>query len=468
MGAWPALPTRPASPPPPLSPTLSRRSPWARSTAATAAVVAPLVDHLSEPALNRARVHVEVEWLIHLTEHEVVPGVRHLSAREQEALREVVASFGADEVEELAVRERVTQHDVKAVEYFLKQRLTAIAPAPEDAGPRRARALLLHERGRQQPLVRPDGQGRGRTRCGSRGRPASSSGWRRWRRTCRAVPLLAHTHGQPATPTTMGKELAVLAWRLQRQLRRIEDAEFLGKFNGATGTYGAHVVALPDVDWQQVSRDFVEHLGPLVEPPDDADREPRLAVRALRRRRTLQPGAPQHVHRRLDVHLDGLLRPGAWPRQRRLVDDAAQGQPDPVRERRGQPRGQQRPAGRPRRHAGPEPPPAGPHRLLDAAQHRDRLRPQCPRHRQRRPGARRPRRRARPDGRGPRGQLGGAGGADPVGDAGAGRPRRPRHGGAVRTAQGAHPRPPHRPRATSSSSCTAWACRPRSRSGSPP
>ncbi len=77
----------------------------------------------------------------------------------------------------------------------------------------------------------------------------------------RAVPLLAHTHGQPATPTTMGKELAVLAWRLQRQLRRIEDAEFLGKFNGATGTYGAHVVALPDVDWQQVSRDFVEHLG---------------------------------------------------------------------------------------------------------------------------------------------------------------------------------------------------------------
>jgi adenylosuccinate lyase len=77
----------------------------------------------------------------------------------------------------------------------------------------------------------------------------------------RAVPLLAHTHGQPATPTTMGKELAVLAWRLQRQLGRIEDADFLGKLNGATGTYGAHVAAVPEADWQAVSREFVEHLG---------------------------------------------------------------------------------------------------------------------------------------------------------------------------------------------------------------
>ena len=77
----------------------------------------------------------------------------------------------------------------------------------------------------------------------------------------RDVPLLAHTHGQPATPTTMGKELAVLAWRLQRQLARIEDADFLGKLNGATGTYGAHVAAVPGADWQAVSREFVEHLG---------------------------------------------------------------------------------------------------------------------------------------------------------------------------------------------------------------
>ena len=71
-------------------------------------VVAPLVDHLSEAALNRERVHVEVEWLIHLTEHEVVPGVRRLTAEEQEALRDVVRGFGADEIDELAAIERVT------------------------------------------------------------------------------------------------------------------------------------------------------------------------------------------------------------------------------------------------------------------------------------------------------------------------------------------------------------------------
>jgi adenylosuccinate lyase len=75
------------------------------------------------------------------------------------------------------------------------------------------------------------------------------------------VPLLAHTHGQPATPTTMGKELAVLAHRLGRQLRRIGAAEFLGKLNGATGTYGAHLAAVPEADWPALSREFVESLG---------------------------------------------------------------------------------------------------------------------------------------------------------------------------------------------------------------
>jgi adenylosuccinate lyase len=80
-------------------------------------------------------------------------------------------------------------------------------------------------------------------------------------RDLREVPMLAHTHGQPATPTTMGKELAVLAWRMRRQLARVDDAAFLGKLNGATGTYGAHCAAVPGVDWEDVSRTFVEHLG---------------------------------------------------------------------------------------------------------------------------------------------------------------------------------------------------------------
>ena len=188
----------------------------------------------------------------------------------------------------------------------------------------------------------------------------------------REVPLLAHTHGQPATPTTMGKELAVLAYRLDRQLRRVEAAEYLGKLNGATGTFGAHVAAVPEADWPEVSRDVRRVPRPDLEPPHHPDREPRLAGRALRRRRPVQPGAAQPLHRRVDLHLDRLLRAGARPGHGRVVDDAAQGQPDPLRERRGQPRGQQRPARRARLDPRDEPPAARPHRLLDAAQHRRR------------------------------------------------------------------------------------------------
>jgi adenylosuccinate lyase len=223
-------------------------------------VVAPLVDHLSEPALNRARVRVEVEWLIWLTSHHVVPGVRSLTDAEQAALRQVVDDFGPAEIEELATIERETLHDVKAVEYFLKRRLTAIAPAPEDAG----LAELIHfcctsedinnlsyalmVQGAVQQVWLP--------RAGRLVEAVATMA-----SDLRAVPLLAHTHGQPATPTTMGKELAVLAHRLGRQLRRIEGADYLGKLNGATGTYGAHLAAVPEADWPALSRGFVESLG---------------------------------------------------------------------------------------------------------------------------------------------------------------------------------------------------------------
>ena len=222
--------------------------------------VAPLVDHLSEPALNRERVHVEVEWLIHLTSNHVVPGVRALTDDEQKALRKVVEDFGPDEVAEMGDIERVTQHDVKAVEYFLKRRLSEIAPAAEDKG----LAELIHfcctsedvnnlsyalmVKGAVEQVWLPKAQ-------------ALVEAVATMASDLRDVPLLAHTHGQPATPTTMGKELAVLAHRLQRQLRRIESAEYLGKLNGATGTYGAHLAAVPEADWPSISQSFVEGLG---------------------------------------------------------------------------------------------------------------------------------------------------------------------------------------------------------------
>jgi adenylosuccinate lyase len=224
------------------------------------AVVAPLVDHLSEPALNRERIRVEVEWLIWLTGHSVVPGVRALTDGEQSALREVVDDFGADEIAELAEIERETQHDVKAVEYFLKRRLSAIAPAEQDRG----LAELIHFCCTSEDV--------NNLSYALMVKGALTQVWlpraadlvdsvATMARDLRDVPLLAHTHGQPATPTTMGKELAVLAHRLARQLRRIRGADYLGKLNGATGTFGAHLAAVPDADWPAISKGFVESLG---------------------------------------------------------------------------------------------------------------------------------------------------------------------------------------------------------------
>jgi len=228
-------------------------------------VVAPLVDHLSEAALNRMRVHVEVEWLIHLTDHHVVPGVRVLSASEQDALRDVVTHFGTDEVAELAEIERETVHDVKAVEYFVKRRLVAIAPNEADRG----LAELIHFACTSEDV--------NNLSYALMVRGAVTSVWlpratalvdqvAGMATALRAVPLLAHTHGQPATPTTMGKELAVLAFRLRRQLTRIGRAEYLGKLNGATGTFGAHLAAVPEADWPSISRSFVEGLALMWNP----------------------------------------------------------------------------------------------------------------------------------------------------------------------------------------------------------
>jgi len=226
------------------------------------AAVVPLVDHLSEAALNRERLRVEVEWLIHLTTNAVVPGVRSLNTDERARLRAIVDDFGLDDVAELAEIERETAHDVKAVEYYLKRRLSAIIGEPatgltglselihfactsEDIN-NLSYALMV--KGAVEQVWLP----RAMTLVEAVATMA---------RELRDVPLLAHTHGQPATPTTMGKELAVLAHRLRRQLARVGRADYLGKFNGATGTYGAHVAAVPKANWPAISQAFVESLG---------------------------------------------------------------------------------------------------------------------------------------------------------------------------------------------------------------
>jgi len=218
--------------------------------------VAPLAEYLSEAALNRERVRVEVAWLIHLASTAAVPGARPLTSDEVAGLREVVDGFGPADVAELARIERVTLHDVKAVEYYLKERMEASSLADleelvhlfctsEDIN-NLAYALMV--RGAVHEVWLPAAH-------------ALVDDVAALAREHRALPMLARTHGQPATPTTLGKELAVLAHRLRRQLARIERAEFLGKLNGATGTYAAHVVGAPHTDWLAVSRSFVEGLG---------------------------------------------------------------------------------------------------------------------------------------------------------------------------------------------------------------
>jgi adenylosuccinate lyase len=220
------------------------------------AVTARLVPHLSEAALNRERLRIEVEWLIHLTTHHVLPGVRALTTDEIRMLHELVSSFGETDLAELAVLERETVHDVKAVEYLLKRRLAGTSAADlaeivhfactsEDVN-NLAYARMVQRAVREVWV------------------PAAwhlVSGLEVMATQYRAIPMLARTHGQPATPTTLGKELAVPAQRLRRQLDRVQAADYLGKMNGATGTFSAHVAAAPDTDWLAVSRDFVESLG---------------------------------------------------------------------------------------------------------------------------------------------------------------------------------------------------------------
>ena len=234
------------------------------------AVAAPLVNHLSEAALNRARLQVEVEWLIHLTDHGVLPGAPRLSGSEKAYLHNVVESFGAEEIAELAEIEAVTRHDVKAVEYLLKRRLDDAAHDPGVEAADGAPTVLpgVHEivhifctsedinnlayaltvRAAVKEIWLP----------AARGLVADLTALAREHAD---AAMLSRTHGQAATPTTLGKELAVLAHRLRRQVRRVETAEYLGKINGATGTFGAHVVSVPGADWQAVARSFVEHLG---------------------------------------------------------------------------------------------------------------------------------------------------------------------------------------------------------------
>ena len=229
----------------PLSPLDGRYQP----------AVAALGEFLSEAGLNRARVQVEVEWLIFLTDRGFF-GTSALSDEQQAGLRALVTDFDQSSIDALAAHEARTRHDVKAVEYFVRDHLSALgldsiaelthfAATSEDIN---NLSYAITVRQAVETVWLPKLRG-------VIDRIADLA------REHRGVPMLARTHGQPATPTTMGKELAVFAFRLSRVADQIAHSEYLGKFSGATGTYAAHLSAAPDSDWRALSREFIASLG---------------------------------------------------------------------------------------------------------------------------------------------------------------------------------------------------------------
>jgi adenylosuccinate lyase len=220
------------------------------------AAVSDLGFHLSEAGLNRARIAVEIEWLIQLANRNLLETNTSISEEKQNELRNIVRNFSDEDVATLAATEATTKHDVKAVEYFIRGKLdelglsnlaelTHFACTSEDIN-NLSYAITVRDAINEVWLPKVQHL---LTRLGELSAKYAGDA------------MLSHTHGQPATPSTMGKELAVFVHRLERQVRRIENADYLGKFSGATGTFSAHVVAAPNVDWLKESEDFVRHLG---------------------------------------------------------------------------------------------------------------------------------------------------------------------------------------------------------------
>ncbi len=230
----------------PLSPLDGRYQP----------VVQGLAEHLSEAGLNRARLLVEIEWLIHLADRDVLGTSTQIDDVLKQSLRGVVADFGPQDIATLAAFEATTKHDVKAIEYFIREKLTTLGRkdllelvhfgcTSEDIN-NLSYAITIHDAITDVWLPKAEDLISKLTQLAQK--YADSA-------------MLSRTHGQPATPSTMGKELAVFVHRLNSQLKRIKASEYLGKFSGATGTWSAHLAVDEGVDWLAESKTFVESLG---------------------------------------------------------------------------------------------------------------------------------------------------------------------------------------------------------------
>ena len=218
---------------------------------------ASLRNVFSEYGLIRNRVLVEVRWLQQLAKHPAITEVPALSDEAQSVLNQLGENLTVEQAERVKQIERTTNHDVKAVEYLIKEtiadnaELAAVsefvhfACTSEDIN-NLSHALMLKE-GRDDVLL-PELQ-------------AVTDAIEQMARDYADVPMLSRTHGQTASPTTVGKEMANVTYRLQRQIEQIKAVPLLGKINGAVGNYNAHLSAYPDIDWAANAQAFIEGLG---------------------------------------------------------------------------------------------------------------------------------------------------------------------------------------------------------------
>lgn len=211
----------------------------------------------SEFGLIKHRVQVEIRWLQALAAQEMIKEVPALGEHADNILNAIVENFNEEDAHRVKNIERTTNHDVKAVEYFLKEKIAGnkeleaisefihFACTSEDIN-NLSHALMLRE-GRGQVLL-----------------PQMDdviNAIKAMAHEYADIPMLSRTHGQPASPTTLGKEMANVVYRLQHQRSQVASVLILGKINGAVGNYNAHMVAYPELDWQSFAQSFVESLG---------------------------------------------------------------------------------------------------------------------------------------------------------------------------------------------------------------
>ncbi len=227
-----------------------------------AAKVSALRGHFSEFGLVRARVRVEIAWLLALADEPAIPEVAPFGPAARAALAAAADSFAPEDADRVKAIERTTNHDVKAVEYWLKERF---AGTPEVARV----AEFFHFACTSEDI---NNLAHGVTLAAARAEvlaPTLASlvaSLRSLAHAHAALPMLARTHGQPATPTTLGKEFANVVARLERQVASLAAVPLLGKLNGAVGNYNAHVVAYPEVDWEALAGRVVAGLGLVPNP----------------------------------------------------------------------------------------------------------------------------------------------------------------------------------------------------------